>query len=51
MSHGTSLQLSALASLGRMAAANNIAMVTSTLDGIRDANDAFCAWPGTPGRT
>ena len=46
MSHGTSLQLSALASLGRMAAANNIAMVTSTLDGIRDANDAFLRLAG-----
>ncbi len=41
MRHGTSRQLSALASLGRRAAANDIAMVASTLDGIRDANDAF----------
>ena len=46
MSHGTSRQLSALASLGRMAAANDIAMVTSTLDGIREANDAFLRLTG-----
>ena len=46
MRHGTSRQLSALASLGRMAAANDIAMVTSTLDGIRDANDAFLRLAG-----
>ena len=46
MRHGTSRQLSALASLGRMAAANDIAMVTSTLGGIRDANDAFLRLAG-----
>ena len=46
MRHGTSRQLSALASLGRMAAANDIATVTSTLDGIRDANGAFLRLAG-----
>ena len=51
MNHGTSRQLSALASLGRMAAANNIPMVTSTLEGIREANDAFLRLAGYTRRT
>jgi PAS domain S-box-containing protein len=46
MSQGTAHLLTALAALGRMAAANEIGMVTSTLDGVRDANDAFLRLTG-----
>lgn len=38
--------LTALAALGRMAAANEIGMVTSTPDGVRDANDALLRLTG-----
>jgi len=41
MSPAPGYLLAALAALGRMAAANEIGMVTSTLDGVRDANEAF----------
>ena len=46
MSEGTAHLLTALAALGRMAAANEIGMVTSTLDGVRDANNAFLRLTG-----
>jgi PAS domain-containing protein len=38
--------LAALAGLGRMASANLIGRVTSTPDGVRDANDAFLRLAG-----
>ena len=46
MSPATGHLLTALASLGRMAAANEIGMVISTPDGVRDANDAFLRLTG-----
>ena len=46
MSPATGHLLTALATLGRMAAANEIGMVTSTPDGVRDANDAFLRLTG-----
>ena len=46
MSPATGHLLTALAALGRMAAANEIGMVTSTPDGVRDANDAFLRLTG-----
>ena len=46
MRQATARLLMALATLGRMSAANEIGMVTSTLDGVRDANDAFLRLTG-----